>query len=76
MSLNSASPAPDRRESASLDDKQLRYKRELHQKLIASMDLSVLSKSDPEELRREVRIAAAELCRRSTDLLNLPELPK
>jgi pilus assembly protein CpaF len=37
------------------------------------MDLSVLSKSDPEELRREVRSAAAELCRRSTDLLNLPE---
>src|SRR4051794_6392457 len=55
------------------ETKQSNYKRELHQKLIASMDLSVLGKSDPEELRREVRMAAEALCLRSTDLLNLTE---
>ena len=57
----------------SSEERQLRYKRELHQKLIAGMDLSVLGKTDPDELRREVRNAAVELCQRGTDLLNLPE---
>src|SRR5262245_13105978 len=55
------------------EEKLLRYKRDLHQRLISGMDLSVLGKTDPEGLRREVRNAAEELCRQSPDLLNLAE---
>src|SRR4051794_25695101 len=55
------------------DERMARYKRDLHQRLIASMDLSVLGKTDPESLHREVRQAAEELCRQSPDLLNLAE---
>ena len=57
----------------SADDRMLRYKRDLHQRLISSIDLSVLGKADPEDLRREVRQAAEELCRQGPDLLNLVE---
>ena len=42
--------APARPQSHA-EERYLSYKSELHQKLIASMDLSVLGKSDPEELR-------------------------
>ena len=63
-------PAPS---TAKGDDRLLQYKRELHQRLISSMDLSVLGKVDPEGLRRAVRNAAEELTRQSTDLLNLTE---
>ena len=55
------------------DERMVQYKRELHQRLIAGIDLSVLGKTDPESLRREVRSAAELLCRNSTDLLNLVE---
>jgi pilus assembly protein CpaF len=51
----------------------LRYKKELHQQLIASMDLSALGTLSEEELRREVRRAAEELCSLSSDLLSLSE---
>src|ERR1700756_1644164 len=49
------------------------HKRELHQRLIASMDLSAIGTMNEEELRLEVRRAAEELCRLSSDLLSLSE---
>jgi pilus assembly protein CpaF len=55
------------------EDRLLRYKRELHQRLIGSMDLSAIGNLSEEELRREVRRVAEELCRLSPDLLSLAE---
>jgi pilus assembly protein CpaF len=55
------------------EERLLRYKRELHQRLIASMDLSAIGSMSEDELRREVRRAAEELCRQSPDLLSLTE---
>src|SRR5262249_39786298 len=51
----------------------LQYKKELHQQLIASMDLSAIGTMNEQELRLEVRRAAEDLCRRSSDLLSLSE---
>jgi pilus assembly protein CpaF len=59
--------------AAPTEDRFLRYKRELHQQLITGMDLAAIGKMDEQELRREVRLAAEELCRQGTDLLNLSE---
>src|SRR5690242_18048910 len=59
--------------SATAEERFLRYKRELHQQLIAGMDLSAIGAMDEAELRVEVRHAAEELCRNSSDLLNLSE---
>jgi pilus assembly protein CpaF len=58
---------------ATAEERFLRYKRELHQQLIAGMDLSAIGAMDECELRVEVRHAAEELCRNSSDLLNLSE---
>src|SRR5262245_3045000 len=55
------------------DERLLRRKRELHQQLITSMDLSALGTMSEEDLRLEVRRAAEELCRLSSDLLSLSE---
>src|SRR5256885_12201328 len=57
----------------SAEDRFLRYKRELHQRLIGGMDLSAIGSLSEDELRREVRRAAEELCRLSPDLLSLGE---
>jgi pilus assembly protein CpaF len=51
----------------------LQHKKDLHQKLIASMDLSAIGTMSEEDLRLEVRRAAEELCRLSSDLLSLGE---
>jgi pilus assembly protein CpaF len=51
----------------------LQHKKDLHQKLIASMDLSAIGTMSEEDLRIEVRRAAEELCRLSSDLLSLGE---
>jgi pilus assembly protein CpaF len=59
--------------TANAEPKTLRYKRELHQRLIASMDLAVIGRMDQEQLRSEVRRACEELCRQSTDLLSMGE---
>src|SRR5438874_828237 len=56
-----------------VEDRLLRYKKELHQRLIAGMDLSTIGTLSEDELRREVRRAAEELCRLSPDLLSLGE---
>jgi pilus assembly protein CpaF len=51
----------------------LRYKKQLHEQLITSMDLSAIGTMNEEELRVEVRRVAEDLCRHSADLLNLNE---
>jgi pilus assembly protein CpaF len=51
----------------------LQLKQELHQRLIASMDLSEIGRLDEEELRAEVRRAAQELSHHSSELLSLTE---
>jgi len=48
-------------------------KRQLHEKLIGGMDLSVVSTMTEEALLLEVRRAAEDLCRLSPDLLNVSE---
>src|SRR5919109_5534 len=55
------------------EDRFLRYKKELHQQLIAGMDLSTIGTMNEDELRLEVRRGAEELCRLSSDLLSLSE---
>src|SRR5436190_21971758 len=55
------------------EDRLRHYKKELHQQLIASMDLSAIGTMNENELRLEVRRAAEELCRLSSDLLSLSE---
>jgi pilus assembly protein CpaF len=59
--------------AATAEERFLRYKRELHQQLIAGMDLSAIGAMDEVELRLEVRHAAEDLCLNSSDLLNLSE---
>jgi pilus assembly protein CpaF len=59
--------------AATTESRFLRLKRDLHQQLITGMDLAAIGTMDEPELRREVRIAAEELCRQSSDLLNLAE---
>jgi pilus assembly protein CpaF len=56
-----------------VQERFLHYKKELHQQLIASMDLSAIGTMNEEELRLEVRRAAEDLCRRSSDLLSLSD---
>jgi pilus assembly protein CpaF len=51
----------------------LHYKKDLHQQLIAAMDLSAIGTLSEEDLRVEVRRTAEELCRLSSDLLSLAE---
>jgi pilus assembly protein CpaF len=57
----------------SAEERFLRYKRELHQQLITSMDLSAIGTMTEDELRMEVRRAAEELCRLSPEMLSLSE---
>ena len=60
-------------QGATAEDRFLQYKRELHQQLIAGMDLSAIGAMNEAELRVEVRRAAESLCWNSSDLLNLNE---
>ncbi len=55
------------------DDRFLRLKRELHEQLITAMDMSTIGKMTEEELRAEVRRAAEELSRQSTNLLSITD---
>src|SRR6266446_2870860 len=55
------------------EDRLRHYKRELHEQLIAGMDLSAIGTMSEDELRLEVRRGAEELCRLSSDLLSLSE---
>ena len=58
---------------AAPEDRMRNLKRDLHQQLIASMDLATLGSMSEEQLRQEVRRAAEDLTRRSSDLFNLAE---
>jgi pilus assembly protein CpaF len=51
----------------------LQRKKDLHQQLLAGMDLSAVGTLGEEDLRLEVRRAAEELCRLNSDLLSLSE---
>src|SRR5438552_2583692 len=55
------------------EERLLRYKKELHGQLIAGMNLAAISTMSEDELRQEVRQAAEELCRQSSDLLSLSD---
>jgi pilus assembly protein CpaF len=55
------------------EERFLHYKKELHQQLISGMDLAAIGTMNEDELRLEVRRAAEELCRLSSDLLSLSE---
>ncbi len=56
------------------DDRWLKLKKDLHQQLIASMDLSAIGTMNDEELRKEVRQGAEQLCRFNTkELLSTSE---
>jgi len=58
---------------ASNDEQFNRLKAELHQQLVSNMDLKVIGNMNDEELRKEVRAAAEELCRLRADLLSLAD---
>ena len=45
------------------EERMMRIKTELHQKLISEMDLSAMGSMSEEELREEVRRGAEQLCR-------------
>src|SRR5436190_8439129 len=64
---------PSTNGTTSPEERLLRYKKELHQRLITGLDLSALSKLGDDELRQEVRRATEDLCHRSADLLSLSE---
>ncbi|MHC5545028.1 CpaF family protein, partial [Singulisphaera rosea] len=58
---------------SSTEERLLRIKKELHQKLISDMDLSAIGTMDENELREEVRRGAEQLCHQHNDLLSLSE---
>jgi pilus assembly protein CpaF len=55
------------------DERFLRHKKELHQQLIASLDLSLVGTMAEDQLRIEVRRALEEMCHHNSDLLSLNE---
>src|SRR5438128_6024659 len=59
--------------SAIAQERFRRLKGQLHQQLIADMDLAAIGVLSSEDLRIEVRRAAEELCHQSSDLLNQSE---
>jgi pilus assembly protein CpaF len=54
-------------------DEFYRLKTQLHQELVAGMNLSLIDTLNPEDARREVRRVADALCQRSSSLLNRGE---
>jgi pilus assembly protein CpaF len=71
--LNTNGQASGHGTSAAPGERFLKLKKELHQRLIAGMDLSTIGSMNEEELRQEVRLAAEDLSRHSSDLLSLTE---
>ena len=55
------------------DPKFVALKRELHQQVISTLDVSAVAKWSPEQLRVEVRRQAEVVCRDRKDLLNAAE---
>jgi len=62
-----------RPDSPRAEDWFLALKRQLHQQVIATMDISAIGTMKEEELRLAVRREAEDLCRRRSDLLSLAE---
>src|SRR5215472_4446282 len=71
--LRSNNNGPTMSGTQAAEERFLRLKRELHKRLITSMDLATIGTMNDEELRQEVRTAAEEMCRLSSDLLSLAE---
>jgi len=57
----------------SADERFVTHKRELHQQLIASINLSTIGSRSEDELRREIRGAAERLCINRPNLLSMLE---
>ena len=52
------------------DERFVTHKKELHQQLIASLNLSTIGTRNEDELRREIRWAAEKLCENRPNLLS------
>jgi len=65
----------DRRSSSppSAEERHLRIKKDLHQKLISEMDISAIGSMSEAEIREEIRRGAEQLCLRHDDLLSLQD---
>lgn len=59
--------------SVSDDDRFQRLKKELHERLIAGMDLMALRSMNPSRLREELRCGAEQVCRAHSELLGQEE---
>ena len=59
--------------SALADERFVTHKRELHQQVIASLNLSTIGTRNEDELRREIRWAAERLCQNRPNLLSMVE---
>jgi pilus assembly protein CpaF len=55
------------------EERFLRFKKDLHERLIKSIDLAAIGRMSDEELRIEIRRAAEEQCRLSPDLISLSD---
>ncbi len=55
------------------EERHLRNKKELHQKLISELDLSAIGSMSEDEIRVELRRGAEQLCLRHDDLLSVSE---
>ena len=75
MTTNAGKPTPPEDSWNDIDEvrqtaEHRRLKTQLHQQLIANMNLAAINTVDPETLRIEVRRVLEELCNRSSILLN------
>jgi pilus assembly protein CpaF len=57
--------------AATREERLLRLKKELHERLVAGIDRSAVGRLSEDELRTEVRRATEELCRTGPDLISL-----
>jgi pilus assembly protein CpaF len=71
--LHRADPFETPAAPTTADERFLTHKKELHEQLIASMDLSAIGTLSEEDLRLECRRVAEDLCRASSDLLSLSQ---
>src|SRR5690606_12870466 len=75
MEMSTMNVMVDRQRNAdsSAEVRLLRLKKELHQRLISEMDLSVMGSMNEDEIGEEIRRGAEQLCLRQNDLLSLSE---
>ncbi|WP_254509781.1 CpaF family protein [Anatilimnocola floriformis] len=62
-----------RENSSDIEQRFSQLKRDLHQRLVQSIDLTALRTMEEQQLRHEFRKGAEELCRQRPDLLGLAE---